>query len=90
MDWWVNGGKKHLQLLLGLGGILHTWCHLGDGSRKDGQVTQAFGYFQLLIINAEEKKKIFCPCILNGGGPWGAKLSISRDPHKGPMPRRWV
>lgn len=60
------GGEKNLQLLLGLGGILHTWWHLGDGSRKDGQVTQASRYFQLLITNADEKK-IFCPCILNGG-----------------------
>lgn len=53
----VGGGEKNLQLLLGLGGILHTWWHLGDGSRKDGQVTQASRYFQLLITNAEEKKK---------------------------------
>lgn len=38
--------------------------------------------FQLLITKAEEKKKIFCQCILKGG-----KLSISRDSNKGP--RGW-
>lgn len=33
---------------------------------KKGQDIQASRHFQLLIINAEEEKKIFCQCILIG------------------------
>lgn len=76
--WWVR--KKNPQLLLGLGGILHTWWHLGDGSReKNGQDIQASTDFQLLITNAEERKKSSAN-VFSGGG--GQKLSISSDSHK--------
>lgn len=76
----VGGGEKNLQLLLGLGGILHTWWHLGDGSRKDGQVTQASRYFQLLITNAEEKKKSSSHVFSMWGG--GQAIHIQGSPQR--------
>lgn len=69
--------KNNPQLLLGRDEIVHTWEHLGEGSiKKYWLYIQAFRDFQPVL---KSEKKIFCHCILMRG-----KLSISRDPHKGP------
>lgn len=39
---------------------------MSDAVGKKGQDIQASRDFQLLITNTEEKKKIFCQCILKG------------------------
>lgn len=46
-----------------------------------GQDIQASRNFQLLFTNAEEEKKIFCQCILIGGGG-GQAIHIQGFPQR--------
>lgn len=74
MGWWV---EKNPQLLLGLGGILHTWWHLSDAVEKRGQGIQASRDLQLFFTNAEEEKNLL-PMYSQGG----QAIHIQRFPQR--------
>lgn len=71
------GGKKILSFFLGL----QAFCTLGD--TKKGRILKASRDFQLLVTNAEEKKKSSANVFSRDG----ASYPYPGNPHKGP--RGW-